>query len=69
MLDVFDDEPLPADSAFRGLPNAVLTPHIAGFTLETRARQMGRMIDEVARHFAGEPLRHEISHEQVERMA
>ena len=69
VLDVFDDEPLPADSPFRDLPNAVLTPHIAGFTLETRARQMGRMVDEIARHFGGEPLRHEISREQVERMA
>ena len=69
VLDVFDDEPLPADSPFRGLPNATLTPHIAGFTLETRARQMGAMVDEIARHFAGEPLRHEISRAQVERMA
>ena len=69
VLDVFDEEPLPADSPFRDLPNAVLTPHIAGFTLETRARQMGRMVDEIARHFAGEPLRHEITREQVERMA
>lgn len=69
VLDVFDEEPLPADSPFRDLPNAVLTPHIAGFTLETRARQMGRMVEEIARHFAGEPLRHEITREQVERMA
>ena len=69
VLDVFDDEPLPADSPFRDLPNAVLTPHIAGFTLETRARQMGAMVDEIARYFAGEPLRHEIPREQVERMA
>ena len=69
VLDVFDEEPLPVDSPFRDLPNAVLTPHIAGFTLETRARQMGRMVDEIARHFAGEPLQHEISREQVARMA
>jgi phosphoglycerate dehydrogenase-like enzyme len=69
VLDVFDDEPLPVDSPFRDLPNAILTPHIAGFTLETRARQMGRMVDEIARHFEGEPLRHGISREQVERMA
>jgi phosphoglycerate dehydrogenase-like enzyme len=31
-LDVFAEEPLPAGSAFRGLPNASLTPHIAGPT-------------------------------------
>jgi phosphoglycerate dehydrogenase-like enzyme len=27
-LDVFDQEPLPADHPFRSLPNTVLTPHI-----------------------------------------
>jgi phosphoglycerate dehydrogenase-like enzyme len=35
-LDVYATEPLPADSGFRGLPNAVLLPHIAGPTLERR---------------------------------
>lgn len=33
-LDVFADEPLPSDSAWRGLHNASLTPHIAGPTLD-----------------------------------
>lgn len=33
-LDVFVDEPLPANSPFRGLRNASLTPHIAGPTLD-----------------------------------
>jgi phosphoglycerate dehydrogenase-like enzyme len=31
-LDVFTEEPLRLDSPFRGLPNASLTPHIAGPT-------------------------------------
>ncbi|HEY5552405.1 MAG TPA: hydroxyacid dehydrogenase [Opitutaceae bacterium] len=33
-LDVFDVEPLPADSPLRSLPNVCLTPHIAGQTLD-----------------------------------
>ena len=33
-LDVFSDEPLPADSGFRALPHVNLTPHIAGPTID-----------------------------------
>lgn len=31
-LDVFNQEPLPADHPFWSLPNLVLTPHISGYT-------------------------------------
>lgn len=37
-LDVFEDEPLPADSPLAGVPNLYLTPHIAGLTEEANAR-------------------------------
>lgn len=39
-LDVFAEEPLTATAAerFRGVPNLVLTPHIAGVTAEANAR-------------------------------
>lgn len=33
-LDVYEDEPLPADSPLRSVPNLVLTPHAAGFSEE-----------------------------------
>ena len=33
-LDVFTEEPLPADSGFRALPHVNLTPHIAGPTID-----------------------------------
>jgi phosphoglycerate dehydrogenase-like enzyme len=33
-LDVFQTEPLPADSPFWDLPNAFITPHLGGYTSE-----------------------------------
>jgi (S)-sulfolactate dehydrogenase len=38
MLDVFENEPLSADSDFVGTPNLILTPHIAGVTEESNVR-------------------------------
>jgi len=38
MIDVFADEPLGPDNAFAGVSNLVLTPHIAGITVESNAR-------------------------------
>ena len=69
VLDVFDEEPLPDGSPFRGLPNVVLTPHIAGWTAETRSRHLSSMVDELTRYFSGEPLQHEIMVEALARMA
>jgi len=33
-LDVYDDEPLPADHPLRSLPNTVLTPHVGYVTVD-----------------------------------
>jgi len=37
-LDVYEHEPLAAGSPLAGVPNLLLTPHIAGATLESHAR-------------------------------
>jgi (S)-sulfolactate dehydrogenase len=37
-LDVFDGEPLKAGSPLAGCPNLILTPHIAGVTVESNVR-------------------------------
>ena len=68
-LDVFDQEPLPEDSPFRKLANVVLTPHIAGATLEARHRQGQTVVDEARRFFSGEPLQCQVTREMLETMA
>jgi phosphoglycerate dehydrogenase-like enzyme len=57
VLDVTDPEPpLPTCPLF-DLPNAVVTPHIAG-SLDRECARMGRwIVDEIQRYRAGEPLR------------
>ena len=49
-LDVFDDEPLGADHPFAGVPNLILTPHVAGVTAEANARVSEMTARRVAAH-------------------
>lgn len=48
-LDVFEQEPMPADHAILGQPNAVLTPHAAWYSEESytelKSRTIGNVID------------------------
>ena len=54
-LDVFRNEPN-IDPAFLTLGNVVLVPHVGSATIETRAA-MGKLVyDNLAAHFAGQPL-------------
>jgi phosphoglycerate dehydrogenase-like enzyme len=68
-LDVFDEEPLPVDSPFRALPNVLLTPHQAGYTVDTYHQQGAAIVEEIARFFAGDELRYRISPESFALMA
>jgi phosphoglycerate dehydrogenase-like enzyme len=52
-FDVWDPEPIPADSRIRQLPNAFLTPHIASQTKEGNGRFFKIMVDELDRFFHG----------------
>jgi (S)-sulfolactate dehydrogenase len=44
-LDVFSEEPPVDVSLYRGVPNLILTPHVAGVTVESN-RRVGRMVAE-----------------------
>jgi phosphoglycerate dehydrogenase-like enzyme len=53
-LDVFAEEPLAADSPLLHRDNVVVTPHIAGTTLDTWARRLGFGFGNVVRVAGGE---------------
>jgi D-3-phosphoglycerate dehydrogenase len=52
-LDVFDDQPLPPDSPLWGLPNVILTPHMAGITEDSMLRMGQTVAEETLRILAG----------------
>ena len=47
VLDVLEKEPPAANSIFRNVPNLVLTPHVAGNTLESNVRVSGMVVANV----------------------
>jgi glyoxylate/hydroxypyruvate reductase A len=55
-LDVFREEPLPADSPFWDHPRVVVVPHVASMTIARGACEF--VIDNIRRFEAGQPLRH-----------
>jgi phosphoglycerate dehydrogenase-like enzyme len=55
-LDVFEDEPLPADSPFWTLPNALITPHTSGFRLDHWDAATALFAANLRRFEAGQPL-------------
>jgi phosphoglycerate dehydrogenase-like enzyme len=69
ILDVTEPEPIPADHPLLALPNAFVTPHIAG-SLGTELRRMSDLaIDEVERFVRGEPLLHPVAQSDLDRIA
>lgn len=57
-LDVYDEEPPGPDWPLLGEPGAVLTPHLAGASMQTARRAAGIIAGEVRRFLDGEPLQH-----------
>ena len=56
-LDVYAQEPLPADHPLRSLPNAVLTPHLGYCTREVYSQFYGDSIENVLAFLDGKPVR------------
>lgn len=59
-LDVYDREPHAPD-ALTAFPNAVLTPHIGGHTLESHQAMQDCVLANLAAFFAGKPLAYPVN--------
>jgi phosphoglycerate dehydrogenase-like enzyme len=55
-LDVFDNEPLPADSPLWELDNLLITPHTAGMDTRLWERHYALFSENLRRYFSGQPL-------------
>ena len=56
-IDVYDREPLPADSPLRSAPRTVLTPHLGYVTRDTYRVFYGDAVEDVAAWMRGAPIR------------
>ncbi len=63
-LDVFEQEPLPADSPLWQMENAILTPHIAGNTPNYDERVTDLFAENLRRYLNDEPLLNLINREK-----
>lgn len=58
-LDVFDPEPLPADSPLWDMPNVIVTPHFSGSVQGYGHKAAELFLANLQRYLAGEPLSHQ----------
>jgi D-3-phosphoglycerate dehydrogenase len=60
-LDVLDEEPPPADHPVRALPGALITPHVAYYSISSVEEAKRRSVEEVLRALAGQEPLHPVS--------
>lgn len=67
-LDVYEHEPLGADSPLRALPNAICVPHMGGKTINCRNRMGSMVIEDIRRFAEGLPPLRQVTLDQYQRM-
>jgi phosphoglycerate dehydrogenase-like enzyme len=65
VLDVFETEPLPADSPFWRHPQVSLSAHCSGVTGAQDGRNQTLFLENLGRYLAGQPLLHEVDPNEV----
>ncbi len=63
-LDVFEPEPLPADSPLWQLDNMILSPHVSGFTFDYDRWAVELFADNLGRYLDGRPLLNVVNRER-----
>ena len=63
-LDVFEEEPLPADSPLWSMPNVVVSPHMAGDFAGWRESAVELFVANLERYLTGKPLRNVVDKER-----
>ena len=68
ILDVFEQEPLPAESKLRGLDNCILIPHMGGPTPDRWKMITEALLCDAENYFSGGKLKYEISRQYAGNM-
>ncbi|MGA2992410.1 MAG: D-2-hydroxyacid dehydrogenase family protein [Candidatus Korobacteraceae bacterium] len=56
-IDVYSQEPIPADHPFLSLGNVLLTPHLGYVTADSLSNAYGEAVEDVRAFLAGKPIR------------
>ena len=65
-LDVFENEPLPAEHALRSHPKVVLTPHLGASTTEAQEKVAVRIAEQIAAYLTDGAVRNAVNSFSVE---
>lgn len=60
-VDVFTEEPMPADNPLRGVPGIILTPHLGASTAEAQERVALDVAEQIVDVLAGRPARYAVN--------